>query len=222
MDDRGGVEVGREGHAGQRRVAAVGAAHDADALGIGDALGHQVLHAPGDVVLHLVAPLLVAGVQELLAVAGRAAEVRLQHGVAAVGQELREVVEAPGVARPRPAVRQHDERQVLRRHALRQREEGRDLQPVRGRVADRLHAGQVLARDPLAHLVLERQLLRLAVEEVALAGLGVAGGGHEQSWSSAVDGAQREVLARELPLQQLVVGLAAPCRGSRCATRSSS
>ena len=157
--DGGAVDVGREGDAGERRVAAVRAAHDADALRVGDALGDQVLHAPGDVVLHLVAPLLVAGVEELLAVAGRAAEVRLQHRVAAIGEELREVVEAPAVARPRAAVRQHDRRQVLRRDALGQRQERRDLEPVRGRVAHGLHGRHVLARDALAHLVLQRQLL---------------------------------------------------------------
>jgi hypothetical protein len=71
--------------------------------------GHQVLDAPGDVVLHQVAPLLVAGVEELLAVAGGAAEVGLQDGVAAVGEELRHGVVAPGVARPRAAVRHDDD-----------------------------------------------------------------------------------------------------------------
>ena len=72
----------------------------ADPLRIGDALGDQVLDAPGEVVLHLVAPLLVAGVQELLAVAGRAAEVRLQHGVAAVGEELRLRAGSPSCRAP--------------------------------------------------------------------------------------------------------------------------
>ena len=126
MSTAAAYRSGREGDAGERRVAAVGAAHDADALRVGDALGDQVLDAPGDVVLHLVAPLLVAGVQELLAVARRAAEVRLQHRVAAVGQELGEVVEAPAVARPGAAVRHDDRRQVLRRDTLGQRQEGGD------------------------------------------------------------------------------------------------
>ena len=50
------------------------------------------LHRPGDgveqVVVHLAAPLQVAGVDERLAEAGRAAEVDRQHRVAAVGQPL--------------------------------------------------------------------------------------------------------------------------------------
>ena len=58
-DDRdgGGVEIRRERDTGERRVTAVGPAHDADALRVRNALGDQVLDAPRDVVLHLVAPL---------------------------------------------------------------------------------------------------------------------------------------------------------------------
>ena len=201
------VEVRREGDARERRVAAVRAAHDPDALRVGDALGHEVLHAPGDVVLHLVAPLLVAGVEELLAVAGGAAEVGLQDRVAAVGEELGEVVEAPAVARPGAAVRQDDRGQVLRGHALRQREEGRDLEPVRGRVAHGLHLRHVLARDPLADLVLQGQLLGRPVEEVALAGVGVARGGDQHDPVVGGGRAEADVLARELALEQLVVRL---------------
>jgi hypothetical protein len=100
--DAAGIEVGCEHHAGQRGVAAVGAAHDADPLGVGDALFDQVLHAIGDVVLHGIPPLVVAGVEEGLAETGRAAEVRLQHGVAAVGQKLDLRAVAPGIAAQGP------------------------------------------------------------------------------------------------------------------------
>ena len=72
------ANVRREGDAGQRRVAAVGAAEDGDLLRVGDALLDGPVHGVDQVVVHLQAPLLVAGVQELLAVAGRAAEVDLQ------------------------------------------------------------------------------------------------------------------------------------------------
>ena len=207
IDDRRRVEVGGEGDAGQRRVPPVGAAHDPHPLRVGDALGDQVLDAPGDVVLHLVAPLLVAGVQELLAVAGRPAEVGLEDGVAAVGQELGEVVEAPAVARPGTAVRQHHGGQALRGDALRQGEEGGDLEPVRGRVAHRLHLRHVLARDALAHLVLQDELLGRPVEQVPLARIRVARGGDEHDPVVGGGGAEVDVLARELALEQLVVGL---------------
>ncbi len=109
--DARGVDVGGEGDAGEGGVAAVGAAHDRDLLRVGDPLLHEVLHAPREVVLHQVAPLVVPGVEELLAVAGGAAEVGGEDGVAAVREELRVVVEAPAVAGPRAAVREDDERE---------------------------------------------------------------------------------------------------------------
>ena len=129
--NRSRIKIGRERDTRECRVTAVRAAHDANALWVGDSLRHQMLHAPGDVVLHLVAPLLVPCVQELLAVAGGGPEVRHQHGVAAVREELREVVEAPAITSPRTAVRHHDERQRLGSHTLRQSQERRDLETVR-------------------------------------------------------------------------------------------
>src|SRR6266508_3536639 len=100
-------------------------------LRIGDAFGDQILHAPGYVVLHLVAPLFVAGVQKLLAVSYRAAEVRLQHRVTAIRPELSEWIVAPTIARPRSTMRENHDRQILRRGALRQREVSRNLEPIR-------------------------------------------------------------------------------------------
>ena len=110
----GGVKVRREGHAGERRITAVRSAHDADTLWIGDALGDQILDAPGNVVLHLVTPLFVAGVDELLAIAGRAAKIRLEHGVTTIGPELSERVVPPQVARPRPAMGKRNQRKIFR------------------------------------------------------------------------------------------------------------
>ena len=209
------VEIRRERHAGQRGVAAVRAAHDADALRIRDALGDQVLHAPGDVVLHLLAPLLVPRVEELLAVAGRGAEVRLQHRVAAVGEELRHAAVAPGVAAPRPAVRHHDERQVLGRHALRQGQVGRDLEPVGRRVADGLHRGERLARQLLADGELQRQRARPAIEQVGLARFGVARGVDDPALLVGRLRRERQLLARQLALEEARSRPRRPCRGSR-------
>ena len=82
--DAAAEHLGREGEARQRRVAAVGAAHDGDAVRVGDALLHRPVDGVEQVVVHLAAPFEVAGVDERLAEAGRAAEVDRQHGLAAV------------------------------------------------------------------------------------------------------------------------------------------
>jgi hypothetical protein len=108
------VQSRRLGQAPQRRVAAVAAADDADAVRVGDLLVDQVLHAGGDVLLHRLAPLAVAGLLEMLAEAGRAAELRLEHRVAVRREDLHVLVESPAVARLRAAVDQHDRRRRLR------------------------------------------------------------------------------------------------------------
>src|SRR5690606_1215702 len=97
----------------QRGIAAEAAAVDADALLVGVAVADGPLGGVDDVVLDSLAPLLVAGVLEALAVAAGAAVVDLQHRVAAAGQQLGFPVERPAVARAdRPTVRVDDHRQV--------------------------------------------------------------------------------------------------------------
>lgn len=59
------VEFGRKSHPGQRGVAAVAAAHDADALGVGNTLCHEILDTPREVILHQIAPLPIAGIEKL-------------------------------------------------------------------------------------------------------------------------------------------------------------
>ncbi len=63
------VKLGLAGAAVQRRIAAVARPEDADALGIDAAFGDQLLHPVGQVVLHLGAPLAVAGLGEGAAIA---------------------------------------------------------------------------------------------------------------------------------------------------------
>ncbi len=162
--------------------------------------------APREVVLHEVAPLPVARVQELLAEARRAAEVRLEDGVAAVREELRVVAEAPARARPRAAVREDDRREVLRGNALRKREVRRDLEAVGRRVADRLHRSHVLARDALADDVLDGELLRLAIEEVDRPRVRVARGGDDPDAVVARGRDRLDLLVSDLLLQEVVVG----------------
>ena len=87
-DDRHarGIELWCKRHSCERRVAAVGSAHDGNLLGVGDAALNEVFHAVGDVVLHHPGtPLFVSGIQKPLAEPGRAPKVRHQHRVAAVG-----------------------------------------------------------------------------------------------------------------------------------------
>ena len=72
-------------------------------LRVGDAFLHGPVDGVDQVVVHLAAPFAVAGVDERLAEAGRAAEVHRQHGVAAVGQPL--VVRIEAIARRAPTGR---------------------------------------------------------------------------------------------------------------------
>ena len=80
---------------------------------IGNTLLDEKVHAVGEVMLHRTdAPLLVTGVEESLAVPGRAAKVRLQNRVAPVGEELDLRIEAPVVAGPGAAVGIDDDGQA--------------------------------------------------------------------------------------------------------------
>ena len=88
-------------------------------LRVGDLFLDGPVDGVDQVVVHLAGPLLVAGVDEFLAEAGRAAVVDAQHRVAAVGQQLVLGVEAPAVAAPRAAVHDQHHRQRLVRAARR-------------------------------------------------------------------------------------------------------
>src|SRR3546814_11925775 len=80
------------------------------------ALRDRPAHAVDEVVLDARAPLAVAGALEGVAAAFAAAEVHLQHQVAAAGEELRIVVERPAIAfHVRAAVRQPNHRQLVGR-----------------------------------------------------------------------------------------------------------
>lgn len=168
------IQIRRQCHAGQRGVAAVAGAIDADALRISDAFLDQPVDAVGDVVLHRPAPLAERRFPELAAEAGGAAGVGLEHGVAAVDQKLHLGIEAPGVASPRPAVRVHDHGQVLGRAAERQGQIAIDGQAIARRVLHRLHVCHLVLRQPGDHLAQAHQGVGLAVVHVAHA-CGAAG-----------------------------------------------
>ncbi len=86
--------------------------------GIGQALFHQPGHPVADVVLHLEAPLLEAGLPEGLAIAGGAPKIHLQHRQTPVGQELDFGVETPVIPGPGAAVGIDHHRQVFGRRLL--------------------------------------------------------------------------------------------------------
>ena len=134
-------------------------------------------------------------------------EVRLQHGVAAVGEKLRERVVPPHVARPRPAVRQDDQREPLRCDAFRQRQVGRDRQAVRGGIADRRHGGEHPGREGRTEAVLKREGPRSAIEEVGRAGVDIAPRAHEEEAFVERRGAELDLPPRQLRLQERVVRL---------------
>ena len=205
--DRGSVQLGREGHAGQRGVAAVAGAVDAHAGAIGNALRHQPLHAIGDVVLHRQAPLAEAGFPELAAIAGGAAEVHLQHAVAAVGQKLHFGVVAPDVACPRAAVRVDDAGQVFGLAAHWQREVAVDRQAVAALVAHGFHRRHVGRGDLGVDLGQHAQGVGPGVVDEARAGRAVIAGGDDELVLGLCGALQVDLHARHLGRNALVKAL---------------
>src|SRR5579864_3254694 len=79
-----GKLIRRERQRRQGGVAAKTSAHDADAGRVGVTLRHCPGFCVEEISKHGAGPLTIAGVQERLAVAGRTAEVWLEHSIAAV------------------------------------------------------------------------------------------------------------------------------------------
>ena len=106
---------------------------------------HRQFYGVEQVVVHLAGPLAVAGVEELLAVAGRAAEVDLKHGVAAVREPLRVAGCSPRRRAPHgPAVDEQHRGQLLGGHAGRRRDVAVDLHAIASGEFDRLHLRQLV------------------------------------------------------------------------------
>src|SRR5215216_378052 len=97
-------EIWRERGPDEHGEPAVGAAVDGDPLGVGDVPLHSPPDRVNEVVVHPARPLLVPGVQELLAIPCRAPVIHLQACVPPVGEPLRLRVVAPSVPRPRTTV----------------------------------------------------------------------------------------------------------------------
>ena len=90
----------------QRREPAIAGPQRAHALRIGDALRRHRFRAVHDIVDHRGAPLAIARIAEIGAIAGRSPEIGLQHGIATARQELRDPVKTRRVPRLRSAMRQ--------------------------------------------------------------------------------------------------------------------
>src|SRR5205814_10185474 len=108
---RASKHVRSESQRGQRAIPAVGTAHNSNFLRIGYSLVYRPIHSVNQIVMHLESPLFIAGVEELLPVAGRAAKIGLENGIAAVGQPLGKTVEAPLSSRPAAARSEQRHRQ---------------------------------------------------------------------------------------------------------------
>ncbi len=150
-------------------------------------------------------PLAVPEIQEPLSEPGRSAEVGLQDGVAAVGEELDHVVEAPLVARPRSAVREHDRRQGLR-HPRRDGEVGRDLDAVPRRISHRGRSRHLRTRDVRASAVEELEASWLPIVQPGRPRLDIGDGRDEHATPIAGHRAKAQVAVGELaprPLQVL-------------------
>ncbi|VXC69950.1 hypothetical protein SPHINGOT1_130014 [Sphingomonas sp. T1] len=158
----------------QRGIAAIGPADDRQRGGRGNSLCDQPAAGIVDIADRGAPRLEAVLLEPGRAIARRAAEIGLKHGKAARGEELREPVEPPFVARARPAMRHHNRGQPLAAAAGGQRQIARDHCPVGRAKADRLDAaerdaGELRARrHHLAHFP------GLAVEQVIAAGIDVA------------------------------------------------
>src|SRR5690606_37536891 len=222
----GGAQAGQVGHRGARDGAlvgrvradhgggggetAVGVAEDGDPVLVGDALRDQPGGAVVLVVLHLLAPLAVAGDPEVAAQAGRTAVLRAQHGVAAGGQEGHPAGAVPGavVAGPGAAVGVDDGRQ--RRIALlpagREVEDGGDGAAVAGPVGHPALLADPAAVDVGALLAQGHDLLAVD-QQVVGRRLAVADRAEQDAGAVVVVAADGDVLALEGLLQAVVDGL---------------
>ncbi len=161
---------------GKGGKAAVGIAVDGDM-----ALARQALrHQPGGrvviVVRHLQAVLVVAGTSDLFAPTGRGAVLRLHDDVAARREIFRPAgeVPAPGITRPRAAVR-GDDRRVRpcppdRRVGL--GDIGRQDQAVARRILHDRRITQVVGHDLRTRLAEQGQPLALDIDVIFRRGLG--------------------------------------------------
>ena len=192
---RSSVQIRRQRDACERRIAAVTGAINSDSFRVGNALGNQPLHAVGDVVLHAQAPLAKAGFPELATIAGGAAKVDLQHGIAAIGEKLHLGVVAPAVTRPGATMRVDDDGQIFCLSAHWQGQIAVNFQPVVAGVFDGLHGGHVAFSNGWIHLAQQRQGIALGIKQIAFTGCTVVVSGNDKQALILVAGLQADFIA---------------------------
>ena len=101
IDARGaGIELGGHSRTGERRVSTIGGADDANACGVDVSRFHQRRGAVFHVRLHhAITPSAASGVEPVVTVSGRPAEVRLQNRITSRGEKTRPPVEREVIAR---------------------------------------------------------------------------------------------------------------------------
>ena len=145
-----GVELVGERQRGEGREAARAAAADGEPLAVDEALLGEVLRA-GDAVVDVDdPPLELEALAVVLAVAGGAAVVDVEHRVAAAGEQLEARREPGEGGRGRAAVARHDERRELA-GGTDERAVGRRVEVAEGRpAAGRRELDVLRDRDVLA------------------------------------------------------------------------
>src|SRR6266436_1251544 len=151
-----GFEAGSLGDDEVRGNAAVGPAADGELVRVGDALSDGVVHHSHIVLKVLVAPISPDGLGVVLAVAGGAARVREEHGVAVCCQKLGQVIEFGVISPDGTAMRTKDGGVLL--------------------AGDVIHGLVKVAGNSRAVLALEMDVL--GVGELELAHEGVVGVGN--------------------------------------------
>ena len=152
---------------------------------------------------------LLPGVEELLAVAGRAAEVRAAGPRSRGWRGTARTSRSPRCRAPTgPPCGKIDDRQVLRRDALRERQVGGDLEAVRRRVAHRPSSAPAPRAASFSRIrycsvsfFVWRSKRYVSPGSTSLAADTM------NSVSSVVERAEADLTAREPLLQQAVVGL---------------
>ena len=141
-------------------------ADDADPLLVADPLRQQIPHAFNDVLLHAAIAVVAMRRQRVVAaMAGGAAEIGLEHRIAAIDQQLGDAVVITGVEMiDRAAVHLRDQRHARGIGARRQQQEAAHLHAVGGAVGERQLARQRGFRRRRRHL-------RLLFEDAAQAAI---------------------------------------------------
>ena len=199
-----------------RGVTTVARAIDAHALRIGNTLLHSPGNGIGQIILHRQTPLFVARELMLEAQAGGAAKIGLNHRVAARGKKLRFGIPPPTVRRhPRPAMHDQNQRQLLARRVLRQRQQRRQRQLVTRREFNDARFRHLRGFQPGARVDQKLKLPGAKVVQIYGASIAIRVRAHQHTL--ALLGRQKHIDCVRQPLIDLPLqcrpGVVQPCNG---------